>query len=112
MSAWSAPPTPSWLSGWDKIAHAGLYTVLGATLAYGKHHATPSPPHWVLVGIGALYGATDEWHQTFVPGRSPDLGDWVADVMGVLLGYTGLLLMLGWLTRREEPGEKGIDVSS
>ena len=103
---------PSWLSGWDEVAHAGLYAVLGATLGYGKHHATVSPPHWVLVGIGALYGATDEWHQRFVRGRSPELGDWVADVTGVLLGYTVLLPLLGWLARREEPGEKGIDVSS
>ena len=103
---------PSWLSGWDEAAHAGLYAVLGATLGYGKHHATVSPPHWLLVGIGALYGATDEWHQRFVRGRSPELGDWVADVMGVLLGYTILLVSLGWLARRGEPVEKGVDATS
>ena len=49
--------------------------------------------------MGALYGGSDEWHQSFVPGRSPTLGDWVADVAGVVLGY-GLVLLLtkghGW----------------
>jgi len=90
----------------DKVAHAGLYTILGATLGYGKHHAVPSPPHWVLIGIGALYGATDEWHQGFVRGRTPDGGDWLADVTGVTLGYVALLLILGWLGRRRQPQEK------
>jgi VanZ family protein len=103
---------PSWLPGWDKVAHAGLYTILGGTLGYGKHHATPSPPHWVVVGIGALYGATDEWHQMVVPGRAPDLADWIADVTGVLLGYTVVLVALRWLARRKKPWEEGIDVST
>jgi VanZ family protein len=36
--------------------------------------------------IGAGYGALDEWHQSFVPGRDANLGDWMADVVGVMLG--------------------------
>jgi len=40
-----------------------------------------------LLIAGALYGITDEWHQMYVPGRTPDLADWIADVVGVLLGY-------------------------
>ena len=96
----------------DKLAHAVLYTILGATLGYGKHHAVPAPPHWLLIGIGALYGATDEWHQGFVRGRSPDWVDWLADVTGVAVGYVAVLVVLGWWGRRKGPAEREVDVSS
>lgn len=33
-----------------------------------------------------LYAASDEWHQTFVPGRMGSLGDLALDALGVLLG--------------------------
>ena len=33
--------------------------------------------------LGVLYGATDEIHQMYVPGRSPDVLDWFADAAGV-----------------------------
>jgi VanZ family protein len=36
--------------------------------------------------LGALYGATDEIHQLFVPFRCCDLRDWTADVVGSLCG--------------------------
>jgi VanZ family protein len=95
----------------DKLAHAVLYTILGGTLGYGRHQALHAPPHWLLMGLGAFYGATDEWHQGFVRGRSPDWGDWVADVAGVMLGYVGVLLLLGWLERRKQPRARPSDVS-
>jgi VanZ family protein len=31
------------------------------------------------VAITIAYGASDEWHQSFVPGRTPELGDFVVD---------------------------------
>ena len=33
--------------------------------------------HAVLLVLGALYGITDEWHQMYVPGRMPDVADWL-----------------------------------
>lgn len=45
-------------------------------------------PDVVLMGLGGLYGALDEWHQSFVPGRTPDATDWLADVAGVIAGYS------------------------
>ncbi len=96
----------------DKLVHAGLYSVLGATLGWGRRRDVSPPPHWVLLGVGALYGATDEWHQGFVRGRVPDWGDWFADVAGVTLGYWGIVWVLGWLARRkEETRTKVVDVS-
>lgn len=38
-----------------------------------------------LVGTSAM-GAFDEWHQQFVPRRSMDVRDWMADSVGAILG--------------------------
>jgi VanZ family protein len=110
LSAWSSPGIPSWLAGYDKVAHAGLYAVLGACLGYGWRRAVAPPPHWVLIGVGMLYAATDEWHQAFVPRRVPSMGDWLADVTGVLVGYGVAVIVFGRLLRRTKPKELGVDV--
>lgn len=33
----------------------------------------------------SLYGISDEWHQSFVVGRSSDVLDWLADTSGAVL---------------------------
>ena len=80
----------------DKIAHVILYAVLGAALAWGWARSPRTVPHVALLIAGALYGITDEWHQMYVPGRMPDLADWIADVVGVLVGYG---VTLHWVER-------------
>jgi VanZ family protein len=35
--------------------------------------------------IAAIYGALDEYHQYFVPNRSSEFLDWVADLIGVII---------------------------
>jgi VanZ family protein len=80
----------------DKLAHFILYAVLGALLARGRG-APGRIPHLSLVAAGALYGASDEWHQSFVPGREVSVVDWSADVAGVAAGYW---LALSLLRRR------------
>ena len=100
LSAWPNPDIPDFLEGSDKVAHAGLYTILGMGLGYGGLRALSPPPHLVLILMGALYGATDEFHQAFVRGRSPDWTDWLADITGVLVGY----LVIRWLFSRKDHG--------
>ena len=39
----------------------------------------------LCVMICLLYGITDEFHQSFIPGRTPDLMDLVNDVIGAAL---------------------------
>ena len=51
------------------------------------------------VGFCALYAASDEWHQRFVPGRSGQLSDLLVDTGGALFGIL-LLLVWKWLFRR------------
>jgi VanZ family protein len=68
--------------GFDKVAHFGAYALLGWLLVWAADRSLL--PLVVGAVLGLLYGATDEIHQMFVPGRSPDVRDWVADAAGVL----------------------------
>lgn len=63
----------------DKVAHFSVYGLL-ATLVYRALRGRAGA-WWALVAVSA-YGATDEWHQYFVPGRSSEIADWVADTAG------------------------------
>ena len=43
--------------------------------------------------LTALFGLLDEYHQSFVPGRNPALGDALADLAGGLLGALFMFLL-------------------
>jgi VanZ family protein len=43
--------------------------------------------------ITLSYGAIDEIHQLFIPGRSADFRDWLADSSGVIMGVFSLNLL-------------------
>lgn len=94
----------------DKIAHAGLYAILGLALGFGTYH-DPARPHVLLaLVLGGIYGATDEWHQAFVVGRTPGWGDWIADITGVSLGCFLALFFLSRAAARAAPTGTGADV--
>ena len=80
----------------DKLVHGGLYLILGLSLAWGKARIGSGVPVVVLLLMGVAYGALDEWHQSFVPGRDVSVGDWAADSIGVMLG---LLLFSSFSSR-------------
>lgn len=78
----------------DKVLHVVAYGIM-AWLAWCAMHALRHPGWWAWL-YAAGYGATDEWHQYFVPGRHCDLWDWVADAIGAALA----VVMLTALARR------------
>jgi len=43
--------------------------------------------------VASFYGIFDEVHQMYVPGRSAELKDWIADVAGVLLAIAIVVLV-------------------
>lgn len=88
----------------DKAAHFVLYAILGSALAWVRLQREPPPPHGLLIVLGILYGLSDEIHQMYVPGRSPDVADLVADALGVMTGY-GLFLRWRGRAQAGNPGE-------
>jgi VanZ family protein len=60
---------------WDyfvkKSAHAAGYGLL----ALSYLHALPKRNYWLAWLLALLYSATDEFHQSFVPGRRPSIAD-------------------------------------
>ena len=84
----------------DKIAHATEYAIFGALLA----RAFGVRRWWWAIIAGALWGVSDELHQTFTPQRSGnDLGDMTADLVGSTIGATLWMLLL---RRRRGDGTK------
>jgi VanZ family protein len=74
---------PNWVSGWDKLAHAGEYAGFAFLLA----RAFGARRWWWAIIAAALYGVTDEYHQTFTADRfGNDPGDLIADAVGATLG--------------------------
>jgi VanZ family protein len=72
------------IPGGDKTAHVAEYAVLGFLLARALGPGGAAVLRAAL--LGALYGLTDEFHQSFVPERSASAGDLAADAVGALLG--------------------------
>lgn len=73
-----------------KLAHVFEYAVLGFLICLALE-AWFGPDNqkkhkWIAFGIGALYAASDEIHQYFVPGRSCEIVDVLIDSLGVFLG--------------------------
>ena len=95
----SIPDLGTGLGGWDlllrKAAHVAEYAILGALLARAVDAAPPfqrvNTMVWAWV-IGAIYAATDELHQHFVPGRQASALDIALDAAGVAVGVVAVRL--------------------
>jgi VanZ family protein len=73
---------------WDKLLHFAEYAALGALLFRALRGEGLS---WALAFMAAAvataaYGATDEWHQSFVPLRDASVRDWLTDLLGGAAG--------------------------
>ena len=82
------PPVPGGLP--DVGAHGLVYALLGALVVRALAGGVWEDVTLTRVGaawlIATVYGATDEFHQRFVPGRTPELRDLSADALGALIG--------------------------
>lgn len=69
----------------DKVVHFIAYTIFWfcilLPLRYG-HRLSLTKAIIVAFVITSAYGASDEFHQRFVPNRSSDVADWAADTFG------------------------------
>lgn len=78
-----------------KSAHVIEYAILGALMLRALRRGKPVV-RWMLAAAWLLctcYAATDEFHQIFVPGRTPKVTDVMIDSVGAALGI-GMMFLL------------------
>ncbi len=86
--------------GLDKVAHLIMYGALATTVicAFAENLRADKPLVVAIltVSICTLYGITDEWHQSFIPGRSVSTYDIAADAIGAAV----VAIFWIWLNKR------------
>jgi VanZ family protein len=73
---------------WDKALHLVEYGALGGLFCRafrGEGFGWAAVFFLSLIATSA-YGASDEWHQAFVPLRDSSVRDWLADSIGAAVG--------------------------
>ena len=93
-----APDVSFTFPGMDKAAHATLYAGLAALLSVGIRRSNPEVRPLMQfsapVAFAVFYGLTDEIHQRFVPSRTFEMLDLLADGTGAVLAQIFLCAVL------------------
>ena len=85
-----------------KCCHVGEYAILGLLVFRALGMSRNPLPSWSwprmlgTVLIVFLYASTDEFHQRFVPTRTPMVSDVFIDTAGAMLGLLALWLFQHW----------------
>jgi len=91
-----APLPP--FAGLDKLLHVIAYSSLAGAFLYGLQPFSNISNRFIIVFVVVFfcifYGISDEFHQSFIPGRFSSIWDVLADGLGALL-------VVGWWLRRE-----------
>src|ERR1700730_9192143 len=92
----------------DKVAHLGLFGGLVFFWSLFFYFKKPAPAIgsgtlWLIVFLATAYGVIMEYIQKyFIPNRSFDRGDIVADMAGSLIGYLLTQAFLKWHRRDQQ----------
>ena len=98
---WSGPPL---FPHADKVIHAFLYAVLGVLFVWALRGTALRGRAMIFplaASMALIYGALDELHQSFVPGRDPSAADLLFDGIGGVLGAWAAA-RVSRLVRKEE----------
>jgi len=105
ITSWPRPPEIPVLSGipnFDKVVHFGLYAaesfLLYLAIRWPGRARFSLLRVLALTGLMAAWGTVDEVHQTWIPGRSCDPEDALADTAG---GAAGALVASALVRRRD-----------
>jgi VanZ family protein len=95
-------PIPGDMS--DKSAHFLAYGLLGVlvlrAVARARLRGVTRRSALVAWLVSVAYGASDEFHQWFVPGRTAAADDWVADAVGAAVSIGLMMVVAGALRGR------------
>lgn len=98
-----------------KTAHFTEYALLGISWflpirAHAGKKLSLRACALISLGISAAYAASDEFHQSFIPGRSPQVRDVLIDstgaLTGILLAILALHLVQLWKKRQRKALQK------
>ena len=81
--------------------HLVVYFVLMVLLVVAlRYSSSLSPNHVYRVAflLIVLYGLSDEYHQSFVPGRTATIVDWLVDLIGAGAAW---IILVRWEHRRK-----------
>lgn len=87
-------PTGIWQV--DKIAHFLAFGLLATVTLRALRIESPGWRAVIAVLLVSLFGASDEIHQHFTPGRSCDIFDWLADTLGAGLAVSLYVFWPAW----------------
>lgn len=76
----------------NAIARKAAHVMIFGLLALLFYRVFRRPTLWYAWLCTVLLAVLDEWHQTFVPGRSPSVRDIVLDSAAALIILTGTVL--------------------
>lgn len=87
------------------LGHITVYFVLAALITLGLLRSGVESRRAVglAITIAVLYGISDEWHQSYVPGRHPSVEDVLLDLLGATLG--AMLVRWRWTKQIDQPIE-------
>jgi VanZ family protein len=94
-----SPPGPFSDKHFHFVSFAVLATLLVRAFASGRVRGITTRVAVLAFALATFYGVTDEFHQSFVPGRTSALDDLAADALGAAAA-AGLLLAWAIIRRR------------
>ena len=84
----------------DKLVHVVCFGGLSFWVAFACNLKANSLKEIILpLSIVSIYGIIDEIHQSFTPGRSCSVFDWIADTVGAFLGALIFFLIIKLIKR-------------
>jgi VanZ family protein len=103
LSSQERVPMPGFRNS-DKLVHFVCFGMLAVCWSLWFSRAswhnfragTPWRNAALCVLFTSVYGAVDEFHQSFTPGRCAGADDWLADTLGAALGAAACIIAAGW----------------
>lgn len=79
-----------------KLAHFSIYTLVGILImSFVSTYRVLLWKKWLIsILVGLVYAISDEYHQSFIPGRSAQITDVLIDTSGVIFGIMIVLIVI------------------